>query len=213
MTDAWSERAELYRQSPVHREGPDLDLMVDWSRGFGTALDVATGGGPVARRLREAGLTVVTCDPAPGMEPDVIAPAEELPFADASFDVVTCRRAAHHFSDVGAAVREMARVSRSLVLLQDAVRTDERFEEAERLRDPSHVQHYTEEEWRSFFAAAGLTVTDAVPFEELLDLAAWLARTGCEGATASRVRELLAPVTIGDDWTYSYLVFRTEKTV
>ena len=31
-----------------------------------TVLDVATGGGHVARRLREAGATVVTVDPAPG---------------------------------------------------------------------------------------------------------------------------------------------------
>ena len=37
-----------------------------------TALDVATGGGHVARRLREAGLQVVTTDPAPGMQPDVV---------------------------------------------------------------------------------------------------------------------------------------------
>ena len=56
MTDAWSERAELYRTSAVHVQGPDLDLIVEWSRGFETALDVATGGGHVARRLRDAGL-------------------------------------------------------------------------------------------------------------------------------------------------------------
>ena len=28
MSDAWSERAELYRTSPVHLQGPDLDLIV-----------------------------------------------------------------------------------------------------------------------------------------------------------------------------------------
>ena len=145
------------------------------------------------------------------MGPDVICPAEDLPFADASFDVVACRRAAHHFADVGAAVREMARVARSLVLLQDSVRTGERVEEAERLRDPSHVRHYTEEEWRGFFAGAGLVVTDAEPFEELLDFESWLARTGCEGETAARVRELLAPEAVGAAWRYPYLVFRTEK--
>ena len=45
-------------------------------------LDVATGGGHVARRLREQGAQVVTCDAAPGMQPDVIMTAEHLPFAD-----------------------------------------------------------------------------------------------------------------------------------
>ncbi len=66
----------------------------------------------MARRLREAGLDVVTCDPAPGMHPDVICRAEDLPFATGSFDVVACRVAAHHFEDVETAVAEMARVSR-----------------------------------------------------------------------------------------------------
>ena len=67
MTEVWSERAQLYRDSAAHREGPDLDLLVEWAAGAHTALDVATGGGHVARRLREAGLEVVTSDPARGI--------------------------------------------------------------------------------------------------------------------------------------------------
>src|SRR5439155_1187322 len=82
-----------------------------------TVLDVATGGGHVAKRLREAGCEVVTCDSAPGMQPDVICRAEDLPFADGSFDVVTCRIAAHHFEDPAPALREFARVARELVLV------------------------------------------------------------------------------------------------
>src|ERR687896_2500402 len=104
----WSDRAQLYRDSAAHREGEDLDLVVEWAEGAETALDVATGGGHVARRLREAGINVVTVDAAPGMEPDVVSRGEDLPFADASFDVVTCRVAAHHFDDPGAALNEMA---------------------------------------------------------------------------------------------------------
>ena len=114
VTDVWSERAEAFRQSATHREGPDLDLVVDWCEpGEGVnALDVATGGGHVARRLREAGCDVVSVDPAPGMQPTVVARAEDIPFADDSFDVVACRIAPHHFEDVRAAIAEMARVSR-----------------------------------------------------------------------------------------------------
>jgi SAM-dependent methyltransferase len=211
VSEPWSERAELYRTSPVHRAGPDLDLIVEWAAGETTALDVASGGGHVARRLREAGLEVVTCDPAPGMEPDVVCHAEELPFPDGSFDVVACRRAAHHFTDVSAAVGEMARVSRGLVLLQDAVRVDERVEEAERLRDPSHVRHLTEDEWRSLLARHGLEVEAAERFEERLDLDAWLARTACEGETAARVRELLADRIDGMDWIYPHVAFRARS--
>ena len=47
-SSVWNERAEAYRTSEAHREGEDLDLLVEWARGGGTALDVATGGGHVA---------------------------------------------------------------------------------------------------------------------------------------------------------------------
>jgi SAM-dependent methyltransferase len=191
VTDVWSQRAELYRESDAHREGEDLDLFVEWAEGR-RVLDVATGGGHVAKRMREAGHDVVTCDPAPGMQPDVICRAEDLPFADGSFEVVTCRVAAHHFEDPAKAVEEMARVSRDLVLVADNLHLDETVEEAERLRDPTHVRCYSEQEWHGFFDAAGLTVDDIQRFEKRIELEPWLERAGCEGAEAERVRELLA---------------------
>jgi ubiquinone/menaquinone biosynthesis C-methylase UbiE len=194
MTDVWSGRAAAYRESATHREGPDLDLLVEWCEpGPGvTALDVATGGGHVARRLREAGCTVVTVDPAPGMRPDVVGPAESIPFEDGSFDVVTCRIAAHHFEDVRAAIGEMARVARRRVVIEDNVFADERVEEAERLRDPTHVRCYSEEEWKELLTTAGLEVEQVERFERRPVLDDWLARTETPAADAERVRELLA---------------------
>ena len=194
MSDVWSERAQLYRDSPLHREGEDLQLIVEWAEpGPGrTALDVATGGGHVARRLREEGCQVVTLDPSPGMQPDVIARAEDLPFADGSFDVVATRIAAHHFDDVRGAVREMARVSRELVLIEDTLYESEQVEEAERLHDPSHVRSYSESEWRTFLEDADLEVEQVKLVEKRQPLEAWLERTGCAGEEAERVRELLA---------------------
>jgi SAM-dependent methyltransferase len=199
MSDVWSTRAQAFRESDVHRAGADLDLMVDWAAEAKVGLDVATGGGHVARRLQEAGLDVVTCDPAPGMEPDVICAAEDLPFADESFDVVTCRRAAHHFVDVRAAVAEMARVSRRLVLVEDLLYDGEEVEEAHRIRDPSHVRAYSEAEWRELLGDAELEIEAvelfpgrAIPYEP------WLERVGCEGEAAERVRELLAERVEGD---------------
>jgi SAM-dependent methyltransferase len=191
MTDVWSKRAELYRQSEAHREGEDLDLFVEWAEGR-TVLDVATGGGHVAQRMREAGHEVVTCDPAPGMQADVVCSAEDLPFADASFDIVTCRVAAHHFEDVPRAVGEMARVSRDLVLVADNLHLGDTVEEAEKLRDPTHVRCYGEDEWRGFFEDAGLTVDDIQRFDKRIELEPWLERAGCDGEDAQRVRELLA---------------------
>lgn len=191
MTDLWSERAEAYRQSEAHRQGRDLELFAEWAAGK-TVLDVATGGGHVATRLREAGCEVVTCDSAPGMQPDMICRAEDLPFADGSFEIVTCRVAAHHFEDPAAAVGEFARVTRELVLVADNLFLGEAGEEADRLRDPTHVRNYSEDEWRELFAGAGLEVEALEREDKRIELEPWLERAGCKGAEAERVRELLA---------------------
>jgi SAM-dependent methyltransferase len=208
MSDLWSTRAELYAESDAHRAGEDLELLVEWARGARTGLDVATGGGHVARRLREEGLEVVTCDPAPGMRPDVVCRAEDLPFRDSSFDVVACRTAAHHFTDVGAAVMEMARVSSALVLIVDTVNMGVAAEEAEALRDPSHVRNYTEEEWREIVASAGLDVEEIRFTANTFDFAAWLERTGCEGEVAERVRELLGARVVDGRLTLDKIAIR-----
>jgi SAM-dependent methyltransferase len=215
MSDAWSARADAYRESPTHREGDDLDALVAWCDPGPEveALDVATGGGHVARRLGEAGCRVTTCDAAEGMRPDVVCPAEALPFADRSFDVVACRIAAHHFTDVAAAVREMARVTRRLVVVEDTLYVDERVEEAERLRDPTHVRSYGEPEWRGFMEAAGLAVERADRFGKRHAVEPWLARVGCTGGTAARVRELLAHRMAPDEpvWLDTKLLIRGRR--
>jgi SAM-dependent methyltransferase len=211
MTDLWSDRAEAYRESEAHRSGRDLDLIVEWSAGAGTALDVATGGGHVARRLREAGLRVVTTDADPGMRPDVICRSEELPFADGSFDVVACRVAAHHFDDVALAVREMVRVSAKLVLISDNLYGGEALEQAEKLRDPSHVRNYTGDEWRGFLEEAGARVAVAEALQHPIELQGWLDRADCTGADAQRVRELVADRTDGDRVVLDRIVIRAEK--
>jgi ubiquinone/menaquinone biosynthesis C-methylase UbiE len=193
MTDLWSERADAYRESATHAAGDDLDLVVAWCEpGPGvTVLDVATGGGHVARRLREAGAQVVTVDTAPGMAPDAIAPADDLPFADASFDAVACRIAAHHFPDALAALKEMARVARHRVVICDNVFVSETSEEADRLRDPSHVRNYGVAEWRSFFELAGLRVAEETFMTRDTDFEDWLARTETPEPDRVRVRELM----------------------
>jgi SAM-dependent methyltransferase len=201
MSDVWSERADAYRTSPIHSEGEDLDLVVEWCEpGPGvTVLDVATGGGHVARRLREAGATVVTADPAPGMQADTTAPAEDLPFADASFDAVACRVAAHHFADVVAAVKEMARVAKLRVVVCVNTFVSETSEEADRLRDPSHVRNYGAAEWHSFFELAGLEVVGEEHMQRPLEIQPWLDRAGTPAGDQPRVRELLGD-RVRDGW-------------
>lgn len=213
MTDVWTPRADAYRRSAEHSSGPDLDLIESWSNGARTVLDVGSGGGHVARRLRNLGLQVVTSDPSPGMRADVLASAEHLPFSDSSFDIVVTRIAAHHFADIQAAVAELARVARGSVIVEDTLYTSEAVEEAERLRDPTHVRSYTEEEWRGFLAAAGLQVEDVRFVNKVHPFDDWLARTGCSGPDARRVRELLADMTDDDGaaWTDTKILLRARK--
>ncbi len=210
-SDVWSERAEAYRSAPEQREGADLDLIVTWAEGCETALDVATGGGHVARRLRAAGVEVVSSDPAPGMRPDVICRAEDLPFADNAFDLVVTRIAPHHFDDVAAAVAEMARVSSRLVVVEDTLYVSDRVEKAEMLRDPTHVRSYSEAAWRAFLEAAGLEVEQVERFEKRHPLQEWLDRSGTPEEDRSRVEELLAEQIDGVEYVDTKLVLKASK--
>ena len=214
MTDLWSQRADAFRESPTHREGADLDLVVEWSEPGPDVkvLDVATGGGHVARRLREEGCTVVTVDPAPGMKADVVAPAEHLPFEDGSFDVVTCRIAAHHFTDIRAAVAEMARVSNRLLVIEDNLFRGEHVEEAERLRDPTHVRCYSEDEWKEMVEAVGFEIEQVQDFPRRQSLSAWLERVETPLDDARRIRELLAEHIEDDMLDFSSIVLKARKS-
>jgi SAM-dependent methyltransferase len=214
VTDVWSSRADAFRESPTHREGPDLDLLVEMCEpGEGVkVLDVATGGGHVARRLREQGCTVVTADPAPGMRADVLARAEHLPFADGSFDVVTCRIAPHHFEDIRAAIAEMARIAQRLVVIEDNLFVDEQVEEAERLRDPTHVRCYSEEEWKEMLTDAGLEVERAELLERRRDVDDWLARVDTPAADVARVKDLLGDRIVDGTMTFPSIVIRARQS-
>ena len=204
MTDVWSSRAEAYRSSPTHASDADLDTVVEMCNPHEGKrfLDVASGGGHVARRLREHGAEVVTLDPSPGMRADVLAPAEHIPFADGSFDCVVTRIAPHHFTSIGEALGEMARVSNRELVIEDTLYSSEEHEQADKLRDPTHVRSYSEEEWRALLEDAGVEVERVEYFEKTHDTEEWLARCDCTGEDAARVRELLRPVSSEDGRTW-----------
>ena len=69
MSDVWSARARC-RTAPRRRtpRDADLDLVVEMCEPHAgmKILDVATGGGHVARRLRERGAEVVSSTRRPG---------------------------------------------------------------------------------------------------------------------------------------------------
>ena len=89
-----------------------------------------------ADRLRDAGITNVLLQEGS---------AAELPFLDASFDLVACRAALHHVPDPDGVVAEMARVCRpgGRVVAADMVAPSadvrEAFDALHRSIDPSHA--------------------------------------------------------------------------
>lgn len=146
-------------------------------------LDVATGAGHTGLHLASLGHEVTCADLAEPMLERVREaaaerglsvmtrqhPAEELPYADASFDLVTSRIAPHHFSSPVNFVRETARVLRPggwflLIdgsVLDDAAEAEAWLHEVEKLRDPSHHRLLSPRTWRALCAEHGLQVQSA----------------------------------------------------
>jgi len=197
--------AAAYTTSPVHADPDALRRVVELAKPGSTdrALDIATGAGHTALALAPHVAHVVAYDMTEPMLRETARNAaarglsnvatqqgiaESLPFAAATFDIVTARQAPHHFADVRAALREMARVAKSgaRIVIVDSTSPDDaslarQWNHIEKLRDPSHVRNYTPTEWREMIAAAGLRVT----FEEPgfatengrpMDFAAWVGR-------------------------------------
>ena len=91
------------------------------------ALDAGGGTGRWAVRLAKRGADVTLADPSPAMLQigaakdgrihTVVAPDEELPFPDATFDIIVCAFVLGYCPDLDAAVRELARVAKPNALL------------------------------------------------------------------------------------------------
>jgi hypothetical protein len=108
----------------------------------------------------------------------------------------------------------MVRVSNRVVVIEDMLFRTEEEQEAEKLRDSTHHRSLSIEEWHELFVDAGLEVEQELFFSKEHDMDEWLARTGCTGADAVRVRELLAPFTSDDGatWSNDYIVLKGRKS-
>lgn len=207
--------AQAYVDSPTHARGADLERMIEAvaPRADWRTLDVATGGGHAALKLAPRVARVVAADLTPEMlaaardfirgqgaanvdfEP---ADAEDLPFASASFDLVTCRIAAHHFPRCDLFVAEAARVlvPGGVLWLQDHVLSEDsetaRYTDGfEKLRDPSHHRAFPESEWRAMFERAGLAVELTEQVVKRHPFLPWARRQDCAPEVIRRLETLL----------------------
>jgi len=192
--------AAAYVTSKVHAGGADLDWLVETASltGRERVLDVATGGGHTAFALAPHAAEVVALDLTRPMleaaQQEGLArglhtirylegDAQALPCDDASFDVVTCRHASHHFPQADVAAREWARVLKpgGKLLLVDSTSPEEAEAEAllheiEVLRDPSHVRNHRISTWTALLTQVGLTVETAREWGLYLDIPSWTQR-------------------------------------
>ncbi|MFI5280983.1 MAG: methyltransferase domain-containing protein [Gemmatimonadales bacterium] len=178
----FGERAASYTISAAHADEHVLARIVELARPRPdwTALDIATGTGHTALAVAPHVASVIGFDLTPEMlaEADKLRAARgvsnvtfregdvhALPFPDASFDLVTSRRAPHHFSNITLALGEMKRVLRpgGRLLIDDRSVPEDDFVDAcmnelDRYHDESHVRQYRPSEWQAMLGQAGFAV-------------------------------------------------------
>jgi ubiquinone/menaquinone biosynthesis C-methylase UbiE len=221
----FGEFAQGYVESKSHASGIDLERLVelanpqaDW-----LALDVATGGGHTALRVAPHVGRMVASDFTPKMltaartfieskgADNVVfsgADAENMPFDDNSFDLITCRIAPHHFPNCFRFVQESARVLKpgGLLLVEDHVLPDDEraaryVDSFERLRDPSHVRAYAGYEWEGMYLDAGLRVEHSERLTKANSkLVPWAERQGCTPEVIEHLQIMLkqAPAAVAE---------------
>lgn len=174
-----------------------------------SVLDVACGTGIMSRAVAPFVRSVIGVDVTPAMLSQARAlaenegrfnvefresPAENTRFLPATVDVTLTRFSLHHFEKPIVQVREMARVTKNngYVAIIDLVSPSEsemaaRYNEYERLRDPSHTIALSRDSLEELIEAAGLRICHAKRTEVQVNVARWLDLTKPAIATAERI--------------------------
>lgn len=205
-------QASAYLTSQVHASGRDLERLKTRLASFPHAqlLDVGCGAGHASFIAASQVKEVIAYDLSASMLETVnsAAPergldnlqtrqgyAESLPFADESFDIVISRYSAHHWQDVGQALREIKRVLRpgGKAIVMDVMSPgnavlDIWLQTIEALRDTSHVRNYSSGEWAAMFSEAGLLTTSVITDRLVLEYASWIARMRTPESLAAAIR-------------------------
>ena len=199
VQEQFGAHARTYITSRPHAKGASLQRLVelvepqpDWQ-----ALDIATAAGHTAFAFAPHVAHVLATDITPemltvareqvaarGVDNVTVehADAENLPYVDGRFDLLTCRIAPHHFPDIDAFLRESVRVLRPggiLAVVDNVVPADvagDYVNAFEKLRDPSHGRCLSVEEWLEGYAQVGLELTQQEVLEKQMVFEDWAAR-------------------------------------
>ncbi len=219
--------AAHYVSSKPHAQGASLQRLVvltapqpEW-----LVLDVATAAGHTALAFAPYVSHVIGLDLTPQMLPLAASLAAErdianlgltagdvddLPFGEATFDLLTCRIAPHHFDHIGRFLSEVVRVLKPGGLLAlddnvvpgsrlrgkkaDQVRLAGRYVNAfEQLRDPSHGRCLSMEEWQDALSEAGLTILYQETLHKRIQFESWAGRHPAEMRLRLKAALLQAP--------------------
>jgi ubiquinone/menaquinone biosynthesis C-methylase UbiE len=214
--EQFGKTAAHYLTSKPHAQGKSLQRLVDLTapQKDWRLLDVATGGGHVAYAfaphvgrvwatdITQEMLDQVKAEAAKRELANVrtaYAKAEALPFEDASFDLVTCRIAPHHFDSIPQFLAEVHRVLKpgGIFALVDNVvppgSVGDYVNAFERLRDPSHLRAWTMQEWRDALKGAGLVVGHEEQIYKTMEFKSWAQRY--DAVMQALLRALLKEVT------------------
>lgn len=133
--------------------------------------------------------------------------AERLPYAGASFDLVSCQFAFHHMARPDAALAEMRRVTKpeGRIFLVDSVgpedeATSELHTQIERLRDPSHALTLSLAGFLRMFSSQKLTIERQRVLDRPRSFNKWMLRAGHDRSDAGyqTVRRLIEDSIGGD---------------
>ena len=222
----FGEAAADYAASAVHANGESLARLVALvaPQSSWRVLDVATGAGhtalafaPLVSKVTASDITdqmlaeakKLAAERGLGNVRTARARAEDLPFPDMSFDLVTCRLAAHHFDNPRAFVAEAYRVLMpgGVLALVDNISPDpeilpelspaqarklaQLYNEYEKLRDPSHGRCLGLAEWTALLGDAGFAVTHSENIDQTIEFGPWTKRMRCDAPTVTRLEALL----------------------
>jgi SAM-dependent methyltransferase len=237
-------RAKAYVESAVHAQGADLEALdgIVQAARPAHALDLGAGGGHVSYVMARHAGRVTAVDLSSemlaavgatarkkglGNIETVQAPAENLPFDDASFDFLGCRYSAHHWRDFEGGLRQARRVLKSggRAVFIDAFASgqslfDTHLQAVELLRDTSHVRDYTAAQWIGALGRSGFALAGCRTWRLRIDFPTWTARmrTPDENARAIRILQSAASVetrsffAIEDDGSFLLDVLMIEAT-